>query len=471
MCFILFGMPFTASAEETANFKDTQTSVTMPGSIIAMTGPHIAYFAVLNKVTQVFYRNLTTGEVKQITDSPNSKDSLNIGLSSDGQAVVVWTEYQNAKNSDYNHIWDVYSYNLTTSLTKKHNGTDANYTKLQIEGDYLVYFNNFKGSFYVYNLKENKETFIENGAFPLLSNGKIVFTTRDDSHVSRNINSYDPKTGVTELLHTLAKDENIGFSNLFNGKFYLYVADQFSSFSSPKPHKYMLLNVETKQVYNLTDWQTGNVYAYMTMGNQYAAFITGMDGKDQFNWVDLSTGSIQEMSNPADSYRYFRFQGDQLVMVNKSDLKFFYRTVNGTEDRFASILPKPSPAVKPVTVQTTVGANGGRLMVPGGKAILVIGKGVLKQNAKVGLTSSSVTDSKTTIISTAWTVSSDKKWTKNATLTLSYDPSLSAGKNPVMAHYDPKAAVWKPISGKVDAKKKTVIASISTTGTYAIIVK
>jgi hypothetical protein len=229
--------------------------------------------------------------------------------------------------------------------------------------------------------------------------------------------------------------------------------------------------VETKQVNNLTEWQTNTVTGFMSMGNQYAAFITGVDGKKQFNWVDLSAGRIQMMSNPADFYRYFQFQGDQLVMVNSPDLKFYYRTLNGTDDRFASILPKPALAVKPIKVQTTVGANGGTLTAPGGKAILSIAKGILKQNATVGLTSSSVTDSKTTIVSTAWTVSSDKKWTKNATLTLFYDPSLTAGKNPVIAQYDPKATIWKSISGKVDTKNKTVTASISSTGTYAIIVK
>jgi hypothetical protein len=468
LCVLLLAVPAFAFAEDAANYKDTQTELQLRIERGEIVGPHMVYSGVDKQgISQIFYRNLETGQQKQITDTPMDKHHTQIAVNSNGQVVMVWNETDEKLS-----FFDVYSHNLSTGVTKKLNQTAGVYLGLQTDGDYAI-FKNSRDQYapaVLVKLSDGSQTLLDNatsrsGTF--LHKGKVVFENLDD----HSVQLVDLAAGTMTQIYKA--DGFYPDVMDFNGKYCLMHANNTKN----RQYKYMILNVETGQTTDLDDWGPNLTWGGSAIGDHYAAYLTKKDGSGEviINWVDLTAGRVQEMKGPATQYAYFMFDGDQLLMngMNKKD-KLIYRTLNGTEDKLGALLPKPAPitpAFKAEVVSKTIGEKGAALTPPSGKAVLAVAKGTFSKNAKVTLTSSQVTTGKSTLVSTAWIVASDQKWKKGVALTLSYDSSLAAGRSLVMAQYDAKSASWKPVSSKTDAKKKTVTASISFAGTYAIIVK
>lgn len=464
MCVLLIAFPMLTFAENAVNYKDTPTDLLVRAERKVISGQHMVLDGLDKQgQKQLFYKNLQTGQEKQITNNSLEKILQQIAENANGQAVIVWGE-----RDKQSKLMDVYSVNLFTGVTKKLNQQAGGFYSLQTDGDYAIFSdsNDQNSPFYVVNINDGTETQLDRKTYnsiTFLYNGKAVFERFADN----SVNLLDLATGTTKMIY---KGDLFPGGRGFNGKYYFMFASNKQS-----KYKHIILSVETGQIKEVEEeWDVPHSFGQTTIGDHYAAFLTKNDsGEVIINWVDLATGQLQEMKSPTTRYSYFMFNGDQLLMNDavKRNNKLFYRTLNGTEDKFGAMLPKPQPVFKSETVSKTIGTKGGTLTPTSGKAVLTVAKGSFSIDAKVSLTSSQVAASKATLVSTTWVVAAGQKWKTGVTLTLSYDPSLAGSKKLVMAKYDAKSVSWKPISSKADAKKNTFSAVIQEVGTYAVIVK
>lgn len=339
----LLVLPTFVSAEDSITYKDTQTDLQIKADRGEIAGPHMVYVGVDSQgKTQVFYRNIQTGQEKKITDTPLEKISPLVAVNANGQVVIVWEE----KKGDFR---DVYSHNLSTGVTQKLNQTDGVYTGVETDGNFVVYSNvkNLKEPSTIIKLSDGTQTLLDKAAnisAPQLYKGKVGYYNLAD----KSVYLVDLATDTTKQVY---KADNFYPSiKAFNGKYYFMMARVLSTNQS----KHMLLNVETGETTDLDGWDKDRSFGTTVIGDHYAAYLTKKEtGEVVINWVDLDAGKVQEMKGLSTYYSYFEFDGDQLLMnASGADSKLIYRTLNGTEDKLGALLQKPAQTTPPSKAET-----------------------------------------------------------------------------------------------------------------------
>jgi len=158
---------------------------------------------------EVFMLDMSTGEVRQITDDNHVQKSARI--SGD---TIVWLDNRNEEGDEYPHYFDVYAYDLKTGEEKRITAEcSVRESDLAISGSLVVWTDNrnddpatriqtrppiFNDDIYLYDLSANQEQRITTNpvsdSSPVIDNGRIVWQ-RKSAVRDRDIYLYDIGTG------------------------------------------------------------------------------------------------------------------------------------------------------------------------------------------------------------------------------------------------------------------------------------
>lgn len=320
----------------TANSSENVSTlfIDLPGFDTFVHEEHMVWF-ISNKKNEkvIMYKNILTGEEKQITKDYTIKYDLSISVTSADEPIIVWTDKRNYSALEANS--DIYSYNLKTGKEKKLNSEkELDFKKPIIDGDYVVWNKSSLGhSIYMYDLIKNIETRIGYGRDPILANNKVLFLRSD----STGLNLYDTKTNTTSFLLKLPyykyNYEYIhGFA--FNGKNVLYRLR--NSDGNSKIYMGTILG-DTFTTKELTSYEQR--YNRYEIGDNYAAWLAEINGRSKVMVVDLRTGKESQATNNNSDPHSFFFWGDRLVMKGFREKDTFITAVQNH--------PKPE---KPIQV-------------------------------------------------------------------------------------------------------------------------
>jgi antitoxin component YwqK of YwqJK toxin-antitoxin module len=190
----------TALADLTVTVTDTQTSY--PAPVIEareysfISGNDLVWIGSdASGMDQIYYRNLDTGETRQLTDTKVYKSNLWVGgdyaaFFADRREVMLLNLRTGETESIKNHI---FVENITT------------------DGQYAAYMNKTDSYIYVYDLESKQEKQLAKGRYPLIADGKIIM--QDEKG---NLLLYDCGSGATRTIKQPVDGYIINFT--FNGK-------------------------------------------------------------------------------------------------------------------------------------------------------------------------------------------------------------------------------------------------------------
>ncbi|NOU71803.1 hypothetical protein GC098_10285 [Paenibacillus sp. LMG 31458] len=190
----------TALADQTVKVTDTQTSYAAPvrksynNSFIS--GDDLVWIGSdATNLYQIFYRNLDTGETKQLTDTKTNKTDLWAG----GDYAVYFADRR-----------EVILLNLRTGESE----SIINHTtveNLTTDGRYAAYMNKTDSYIYVYDLESKQTKQLVKGRYPQVADGKIIMQDGKGSLLL-----YDCASGTTRTMKEPVDGYIINFK--FNGK-------------------------------------------------------------------------------------------------------------------------------------------------------------------------------------------------------------------------------------------------------------
>ncbi|KRF27663.1 stalk domain-containing protein [Paenibacillus sp. Soil787] len=190
----------TALADQTVTVKDTQTSYPAPvrksynNSFIS--GNDLVWIGSdATNLYQIFYRNLNTGETKQLTDAKTNKTDLWAG----GDYAVYFADRR-----------EVVLLNLRTGESE----SIINHTmveNLTTDGRYAAYMNKTDSYIYVYDLGLKQTKQLIKGRYPHAADGRIIMQDEKGSLLL-----YDCASGTTRTIKEPVDGYIINFK--FNGK-------------------------------------------------------------------------------------------------------------------------------------------------------------------------------------------------------------------------------------------------------------
>jgi beta propeller repeat protein len=158
---------------------------------------------------EVFLLNMSTGEIRQITDDDYVQKSVRISGN-----TIVWLDNRNEENDEYPHYFDVYAYDLKTGEEKRiTSDCTVTDTDLAISGSTIVWTDNrnddpttriqthppvSNDDIYLYDLSTGQEVQVTNSpacdSSPVIDNGRIVWERRLAAR-GCDIYLYDIETG------------------------------------------------------------------------------------------------------------------------------------------------------------------------------------------------------------------------------------------------------------------------------------
>lgn len=454
-----------------ANYQISDQTTTTPitGGDLYISGNHMVWVAEdKQKNRQVYYKNLITGESKQVTDYPSLKQTPVVTETAAGQIIVIWTDKRNydpKKNQ-----WDLYAFYLSSGIEKRLNSKEGHFVSPSAQGETVVWHSPVTYEMFAYHLIKGEESYLGKGRYPVVSKEKVLFQNERDGGLSL----YDLAAKESKEVLKLPYGQYADWYT-FNGR-YLLVLQK----STNREVVYRTVDVTDPalQVKNLTPvTKPESVYWNMAIGDSYAAWLESRNGTVQIIGADLANGSTFQISNGSNKTRIYNFNGDQL-MVSGADGNLLYLSIARVDHSGVNETVGNDP-LKPKSVEKWIGPEGGQVRIETGEVMLEIPKDAFKEKTLLSIQEdqSAVKNSEKNLkqgmrfISTAWKIHSGNPFAKKAKISFSYDKSKVIPQHVQklgVYRYDPSAQTWKYIGG-VTSSAGMVETNISDPGTYALL--
>lgn len=449
-------------AAYTYQFDDAETSTDFSGGGAKVFGQYMVWYKA-DKAgdRQIHFQDLQTGTQLQITDVPSAKESPQIGVNSEGQAIVVWTDKRN--HDQLKPIWDVYAYNVETKAEQKLNSAQAQFVAPSIHGDYVVWHDLTSRDMYVYHLATGQETKIGQGRYPIVAKGKVLFKNANDGGLS----VYDIHSKETKKVVELPYHEYV-FAFTFNGETALWGKTNLDkmvtySFAQISSDEITVQNVTTPKKI-----QAPNLN--ITIGEQFGAWLEVRNGVAQIIGADLKNKQTYQITNSSSHQKLFSFEDDRLIMRGEQG-NLIYRSITAVPS--VNQPSQPSPQDPALATEKKIGAAGGVVEIKN-HAQLSIPEGAFAKESLVAIREQKEKQSSLTnmqLMSKTWEIRSELPFSKEVQLTLAYDASKvvpqQVQKLAIYA-YDKEGQTWAYVGGVADTGSKMLTTSITQPGVYAV---
>jgi hypothetical protein len=452
--------PGAADASVSYSFSDVSTSTKPEGGDVSISGKYMAFYDNDDSGhTQIFIKDLTTGEKTQLTNTNEAKRNPSIKGN-----LVVWSSYAAPLK------WNVFSYNVATKETKQLNSQQGDFEQASTDGTYVVWSTPLNPKqMFLYDPKDGKDKVIGNGRIPKVAAGKVLFKNVQNDGMSL----YDIATGQVFKVVDMEYGDYVSWFD-FNGTYAVWF-QHVGNLS-----KYVMIDVThleqgPKDLTALT--QRSKEYLELTIGNKMAAWVDDKNGLPSIQGANLEKKETFELAPPSPDNRLYAFDGDR-VIVRSPEGTLAYRNINRNEISDTSVgYGNPVPQ-SDIETQKQLGSEGGELSADHGNIILTADKGTFVKDTLVSLKRTSeknaiVTSLRNlTAVSGSWAASFQGA-VKPLTLTISFEQEdvlpqqvLKLG----IYRYDENGKQWSYVGGSVDSTNRKVKVPISDPGTYALMI-
>ncbi len=466
MIYLLMPLEYLKASSPSYTFTDTTSTSQVASNEVEISGNHMVWLASDKSGNkQVYYKNLITGEEKQITDIASPKQSPTITETSNGDIVIIWTDKHNRDVSKRD--WDLYAYNLKSGIVTKLNSTDGQYVRPSVSGNIVVWHDPLSYKMYAYDLVKDQETYLGEGRYPVVADQKIVYQIGGEG----GLNLFNLTSKETKKILDLPYGEYANWFT-FNGR---YVLVMQGSIRGEVSYRSIDTSNLSKAPIDLTPVTKPNkTYIYMTIGNNYAAWLEDRNGIAQIIGAHLELGNSFQMTHGTNDQMLYSFSGDQLIMKAENG-NLLYRAIIPV---YPTVTYSP---IKQKSVEKWIGPEGGIVQIETGQAILELPKDIFKektlvsieQNDNVIAQSEKNLKEEQKFMSSAWEINAGSPFSQKSKLTLTYDQNKiipqQAQKLGIYL-YESKNANWRYIGGRVDTAKGAVEAHISEPGNYAVMI-
>lgn len=293
---------------ETFTISDQPTDYAMPEEKPVFSGNQMVWLESSDpsRVTDVFTRNMATGDLKRLTDSYDYKERLSAG----GDYAVYLENKQN-----------VVLIHLPTGESRKTAIKPDYYYDIRTDGQYIVYRGNDR-TLHLYNISNEQETVIGTGSGAAIVNGVVVYVNSSEG----GMELYDAGNGTIRRLITESNGHFSSASPLaFNGKQVVWLHG-----SSSGDYQIRTINIDepnpTPQV--LSVFKEPSFDSSIFIGSHTAAWREGWyKTPQQVVVVDLA--SRQTEAFPIKEKQFLGMVNDQLVLRGDND-KLALRTLEHT---------------------------------------------------------------------------------------------------------------------------------------------
>ncbi|MDF2960390.1 MAG: RspH10B [Paenibacillus sp.] len=313
--------------------------------------------------TQVFYRNLETGDTKQLTDTDGEKSYAHMGGN-----YMAMIHYASGSR-------DVVLYDLRTGEAKKLNPNPGIYEHPSTDGRYVAYYHNDTDqSIYVYDIALQTSKAVAKGRIPVLAEGKLLFQQTDGS-----LGLYDVQKDELRTVLKAPKDGYIdGLTGVaFNGRTAVWLQNQHKGGTEARMLQVNEPDARPK-VLSSSSGKKRSI-APVVIGDRMAAWMQSVDGKDQIVAADLTYGKSNVLTNNEKEPLLIGMYRDQVVLKGE-DSNLIYRAVQVSgepeweEEELVSAVPEVDRVPQSVSKPDHYFYEGGELVSSDGSAKLTIDK-------------------------------------------------------------------------------------------------
>ena len=419
--------------------------------------------------SQIYYKDLSAGEQKQVSTVGSPKDSAMIGGD-----IIVWEDKRDVPNDLYNR--DIFSYNLLTGEEKKLNTKPGQHVQPVTDGAYVIWYDrDTMGDMYLYDVAAGTVKLLGQGRYPMVGKGKAVYLGASDGGLGMT----DISSGQTKQL-LLPTDGSYVDWFTFNGRYVLWKQVNLNS----KESQYRMMDLESGNGQTPVDLtplsKKKREYSQMTIGSSMAAWLEDKDGIAQIVGANLKERETFPITQASADQRLLNYAGDQLAVRSDNDsivFRQFERVTTGP----ASASPQAAePAGATDSVAQQVTPAGGVVQTRNKEATLAIPEGALQETALIGISknnkvkldAASPDGSKPfKQASGIWDITSDQPFVKAVSLSLAFDKATIAPnqvKKLAVYTYKESTGKWQLSGGAVDSGAGTVTVSTKETGAFAV---
>jgi antitoxin component YwqK of YwqJK toxin-antitoxin module len=320
-----FGKLNQAWAAVTFNTSDTATSYTATFSSAQIAGNDMVWMTKDSLGWgQIYYRNLETGTIKQLTDTKTEKSEPGLG----GDYAIYMA---NKREVVAINIRTGESAVISSGLAyiEDHPTTD---------GRFFAYVNKVDGSIYVYDKESQKTKKIGNGLSPVVFKGKLLYVEND------KLQFYNLFSGETRTLWT-TKDGSIR-EFAFNGKTAVWIQSLMMG-----GYQARMLQIDEQDSIPslLASFDEKYFFKSIVIGDDIAAWVQPENGINQIAVADLASSKSQIVTSGTDKKKLVGIYKNQ-VMFQGSDGKIVLRAIkmSGTSDTPAATIASAVPDVSPM---------------------------------------------------------------------------------------------------------------------------
>lgn len=418
---------------------------------------HMVWSSTIDGSKQIFYKNLVTGDSKQITNTASPKESPTVGETSAGDIIIVWTDKRNHAKTDA--LWDVYSYKLLTSEEKKLNSVAGQYVAPSVHGNYSVWHDLTSKKMYVYHFTNSQEELIGEGSKPVVFDGKVVYKNLADG----GLKLYDITTKQHHTILELPYQKNVN-NFTFNGKKVLWSEENLDG-----EIQYRLTDAVASQpeIIDLTPMEKPKTrYSDLAIGENYGAWVQDINGVAQIIGADLQSGRSFQMTSGTTNQKLISIEQDLVVMKgNNGKLDSKKITPLNHQNSQSS----GQSEVNMITKE--IGPEGGIIEESDLGLKLMISANTFSKQTKITIRkiSGGNKDTKFIQVGDSFEIIADQPFEKNAILVIAFDESkLKAGQSKKLAVYNQKSQQqWEYMGGQIDNENKNIQIEIKNNGHYA----
>jgi beta propeller repeat protein len=415
-------------------------------------------------VSQIFYKDISTGQQKQLTYSKSDKDSPDLSGNR-----VIWKDRRepDMENGD----WDIYALDISTGQESKLNPVSGQNVDPVITGNYAVWYNrSTMGDMYLYDfVKDTVKKLEPTGQYPVVGKDTVVFLKPYENQLAM-LNLF---TGDSKVIVSPHSGSYISHFT-FNGRFVLWSEVRRSDNATQMR---MLDTADSSLVpHDLTDLTVKNRdYWVVSVGENYAAWLEDKNGITQITGADLAGKKAFPVTNGTQDQKSVGMSGDHIVLKSESGSLSFVTVTPIIPSSVGSTGPAP------VEHQTKfqIGKSGGTVQSANGEVSVIVPAEAVEDSTWITIAKSNKVKSAANIqyAGDVWEIRSDRLFLKDVRVELSFNASSVAPdalRKLGIYWFDGSTGSWKREASRVDQSDDSRLVFSTTRlegGTYAVLCK
>lgn len=416
-----------------------------------------------NGKKQIYYKNLSTGETKQITNTDAHKTFPKVS----GQ-LVVWQEKRDVGNPEWD--WSIILYDLSNGTEKKLSTVTGVHVEPKTDGRYVTWHRNDGFQVYLYDSVSGEIKQIGTGDYPFIAKGKVLY-----GHKS-GLALYDLGSGQTREIATPPIDEYVTWS-AFNGDTALYIQKH-----NDGKTKYVMLDVNANPPapIDLTPMTLKERnFTKLVVGDKYVAWTEDKNGVAQIMAADVKSGTVTQQTNAAADQFPLAMLGDRILFTQNFgtvQASTIVQPISGDRTPESS-QESEQPSIRHEIGKGKIGPSGGRIELKEQGVFIEFAENAFKKETEVEILAGESTIGtklrpRMKRLSGIWVWKGDNALDGKASMTIRFDASSllpDQMKKAALYRYDEQEKSWQYVGGRVDTSQNTVRADVKSSGTFTVL--